>query len=139
MKQQALTRENQTLKGEVTTLRSENGSLREAVAKLQDMVNTLTERVRMAFDFLVGAVKAIGMLKYDKDDGGYMVQGLTVKQGRLIDAIAEYGAVRADNNGFPDFAEEMRKKIGISKGMAAEINALEKPTPQKPSQGYDRD
>jgi len=135
MKQYALTRENQTLKSEVTTLRTENGSLRETVTKLQDMVNTLTERVRSAFEYLKCAVQAVGMLKYDKDDG-YKVEGLTDRQGRLIDAIAEYGANRADSNGQPDYAEDMRKRIGISEGMTDEIKALEKPVPQKPPQSH---
>ena len=56
------------------------------------------------------------MLKYDKT-GGYKVEGLTKKQDRLIDGIAEYGAKWARKDGFPEHAEDMELHIGISEGL----------------------
>ncbi|WP_207653333.1 hypothetical protein, partial [Clostridioides difficile] len=79
-------------------------------------INDLSERLKGVYDCFRNAVKAIGMLKYDKTDG-YKVEGLTKKQDRLIDGIAEYGAKWAREDGFPDHAEDMEKHIGISKGI----------------------
>lgn len=76
--------------------------------------------------------KAVGMLKYDKEDG-YKVPDLTQKQEKLIDGIAEYGAKWAKEDGFPDMAEDMEKHIGISKGIADTIE----PPRRQISRGWD--
>jgi len=135
-----LSKENQAFKNEVTELKAELtakdgiiSSLHEELANLKDkfdeMVETLTGKIRKAYEFLRCAVQAVGMLKYS-NNSDYMVLGLTEKQGRLIDAIAEYGAIRADDNGHHDYAIDMRKSVKISEGMESEIKALENPAPQ---------
>ena len=52
---------------------------------------------------------------------------------KLIDAIAAYGAKWARKDGFPDLAQEMEKKMGISKG----IQAMIEPEPKQKSQKKD--
>lgn len=42
---------------------------------------------------------------------------LTQKQGSLVDAVSEYGEHWAEKEGFADLAEDMKKHIGISKGI----------------------
>ena len=85
-----------------------------------------------AYTSLTNIVKAVGMLKYDKEDG-YKVDGLTKKQERLIDGVAEYGAKWAKEDGFPEMAEDMEKHIGISKGIADTIE----PPRRQISRGWD--
>ena len=105
---------------QIATLTAENGSLRAEIERVKETltrrIEDLSERLKGAYDCFRNAVKAIGMLKYDKTDG-YKVEGLTKKQDRLIDGIAEYGAKWAREDGFPDHAEDMEKHIGISKGI----------------------
>ena len=113
-------RECESLKKKNATLTAENGSLRAEIERVRETltkkIEDLSERLRGAYDCFRNAVKAIGMLKYDKTDG-YKVEGLTKKQDRLIDGIAEYGAKWARVDGFPEHAEDMEKHIGISKGL----------------------
>lgn len=113
-------RECESLKKKNATLTAENGSLRAEIERVRETltkkIEDLSERLRGAYDCFRNAVKAIGMLKYDKEDG-YRVEGLTKKQDRLIDGIAEYGAKWAREDGFPEHAEDMEKHIGISKGL----------------------
>lgn len=105
---------------QIATLTAENGSLRAEIERVRETltrrIEDLSERLKGAYDCFRNAVKAIGMLKYDKTDG-YKVEGLTKKQDRLIDGIAEYGAKWAREDGFPEHAEDMEKHIGISKGL----------------------
>ncbi|PBF57468.1 hypothetical protein BGT96_19535 [Clostridioides difficile] len=97
------------LKKKNATLTAENGSLREEIERGRETLtqkrNDLSERLKGVYDCVRNAVKGIGMLKYDKTDG-YKVEGLTKKQDRLIDGIAEYGAKRAREDGFPDHVED---------------------------------
>ncbi|PBG45617.1 hypothetical protein, partial [Clostridioides difficile] len=99
------------------TRTAENGSLRAEIDRVRETltqkINELSERLKGVYDCFRTAVKAIGMLKYDKKDG-YKVEGLTTKPDRLIDCIVEYGAKWAREEGFPDHAEDMEKHIGIS-------------------------
>lgn len=105
---------------EIATLKAENGSLRAEIERVRETltqkINDLSERFRGAYESITAIVKAVGMLKYDKTDG-YKVEGLSKKQDRLIDGIAEYGAKWARADGFADKAEDMEKHIGISKGL----------------------
>lgn len=117
-------KERDRYKSRCTALERENGSLRSEIEKLRE---TLTEKiealkstVRGAYESLRNTVQAVGMLKYDKESG-YKVEGLTPKQSKLIDGIADYGAKWAKDDGFPDLAEDMQKRIGISKGIQATI------------------
>jgi hypothetical protein len=111
-------------KAKCTLLERENGSLRAEIEKVREtltkQIEALKTTVRGAYDSLRNVVKAIGMLKYDKDDG-YKVEGLTAKQEKLIDGVATYASKWAKEDGHPDIAEDMDKHIGISKGIQAEI------------------
>lgn len=111
----------------IARLTAENNRLRE-------QVNNLIEKIKGAYQSLTNVVKAIGMLKYDKFDG-YKVEGLTKKQGQLIDSIAEYGAHWAKEDGFPEMAKDMEKNVAISKSIK---KIIEPQTPQrKRSRSYD--
>ena len=113
----------------VSSLTAENGSLTAQLAErdkliqeLQKRLETATQTIRGAYESVTNIVKAVGMLKYDKEDG-YAVD-LTDKQGRLIDAVAKYGARWAREDGHPDLAVEMDKHIGISEGIQEDIKEL---------------
>lgn len=102
--------------------------------RLKEQVNNLIEKIKGAYQSLTNVVKAIGMLKYDKSDG-YKVEGLTKKQGQLIDGIAEYGAYWARKDDFPEMAADMEKNVGISKSIET---IIEPQAPQrKRSRGYE--
>lgn len=100
-------RSNKAKDKQIAELTAENKSLRGQIAKLLDKIKT-------AYKHLKNIVMAVGMLKYDKDDG-YRVETLTKKQERLVDGVAEYGAKCAREDGFSEMAEDMEKHIGIDK------------------------
>ncbi|WP_158224292.1 hypothetical protein, partial [Clostridioides difficile] len=93
--------ENSSLRGQIRSLTAQ---VDEIKAELWERINQLTDKLRGAYTSLTNIVKAVGMLKYDKEDG-YKVPDLTQKQEKLIDGIAEYGAKWAKEDGFPDMAE----------------------------------
>ena len=109
------------------SLTRENGSI--LVEKEKDrenylkMISELQAQNRGAYESLVNVVQAVGMLKYDKDDG-YAVMNLNKKQELLIDAVANYAAKWAKSEGYHDLAEEAASKIGISKGIQEQVIAL---------------
>jgi len=138
---------------EITKLKAENASLIEKAKQdiktateplqrqieiLQSKVSELTERVRTTLEecyMSISAIcKAVGMLKYD-DNQGYKVYGLSEKQDRLIDAISNYGANWAEHDGLNDVADDIRKHIGLSKGIQNEIKELE---PKSKDKGWER-
>lgn len=121
--------ENISLRGQIRSLTAQ---VDEIKAELWERINELTDKLRGAYTSLTNIVKAVGMLKYDKEDG-YKVPDLTKKQEKLIDGIAEYGAKWAKEDGFPDMAEDMEKHIGISKGIADTIE----PPRRQISRGWD--
>lgn len=121
--------ENNSLRGQIRSLTAQ---MDEIKAELWGRINNLTDKLRGAYTSLTNIVKAVGMLKYDKEDG-YKVPDLTKKQEKLIDGIAEYGAKWAKEDGFPDMAEDMEKHIGISKGIADTIE----PPRRQISRGWD--
>lgn len=121
--------ENTSLRGQIRSLTAQ---LDEVKAELWNKINNLTDKLKWAYTSLTNIVKAVGMLKYDKEDG-YKVPDLTQKQEKLIDGIAEYGAKWAKEDGFPDMAEDMEKHIGISKGIADTIE----PPRRQISRGWD--
>lgn len=121
--------ENISLRGQIRSLTAQ---VDEIKAELWERINNLTDKLRGAYTSLTNIVKAVGMLKYDKEDG-YKVPDLTKKQEKLIDGIAEYGAKWAKEDGFPDMAEDMEKHIGISKGIADTIE----PPRRQISRGWD--
>lgn len=116
--------ENTSLRGQIRSLTAQIDQIK---GELWSRINDLTDKLKGAYTSLTNIVKAVGMLKYDKEDG-YKVEGLTKKQERLIDGVAEYGAKWAKEDGFPEMAEDMEKHIGISKGIS---NIIEPPAPKR--------
>jgi len=128
-----------SLQNEVTELKSENSKLREALSQLQtkfnETVQDLKDQCRQAYGYLKCAVQAVGQLIYGNKDSGYKVESITAKQKRLIDAVAEYGAHRAEVNGHTDYAKDMRERVSISDGISNAIKAKEER--ERPSRSYD--
>ena len=116
-----LQRENGSLRGQIRSLTAQ---LDEVKAELWNKINNLTDKLKGAYESLTNVVKAVGMLKYDREKdqngnytyGKYGISNLSKAQDKLIDGLAEYGARWAKEDGFPEMAEEMEKRVGISKG-----------------------
>ena len=47
----------------------------------------------------------------------YGISNLSKAQEKLIDGLAEYQGEVGEEDGFPEMAEEMEKRVGISKGI----------------------
>ncbi len=130
--------ENTSLRGQIRSLTAQ---LDQVKGELWEKINNLTEKLRGAYLSLTNVVKAVGMLKYDREkdqDGNYIygkygISNLSKAQEKLIDGLAEYGAKWAKEDGFPDMATEMEKNIGISKG----IEKIIEPQVPKRSRGYE--
>ncbi|MBR1444035.1 MAG: plasmid recombination protein [Firmicutes bacterium] len=121
--------ENKKNKTKISQLEQENGTLKTSIKNLKDTVKTLQDEKKEllsdkeeGFARLTMVAKAVGMLKYD--DGKYKAN-LTPPQQRLIDGIANYAEKATKNYGYKEFAEEISKKVGISKGIETEIKALQ--------------
>lgn len=133
-----LQRENSSLRGQIRSLTAQ---LDEVKAELWNKINNLTDKLRGAYESLMNVVKAVGMLKYDREKdqngnytyGKYGISNLSKAQEKLIDGLAEYGAKWAREDGFPEMAEEMEKRVGISKG----IEKIVEPSAPKRSRGYE--
>ena len=133
-----LQRENGSLMGQIRSLTAQ---LDEVKAELWNKINNLTDKLKGAYESLTNVVKAVGMLKYDREKdqngnytyGKYGISNLSKAQDKLIDGLAEYGARWAKEDGFPEMAEEMEKRVGISKG----IEKIIEPQAPKRSRGYE--
>ena len=133
-----LQRENGSLRGQIRSLTAQ---LDEVKAELWNKINNLTDKLKGAYESLTNVVKAVGMLKYDREKdqngnytyGKYGISNLSKAQDKLIDGLAEYGARWAKEDGFPEMAEEMEKRVGISKG----IEKIIEPQAPKRSRGYE--
>lgn len=133
-----LQRENGFLMGQIRSLTAQ---LDEVKAELWNKINDLTDKLKGAYESLTNVVKAVGMLKYDREKdqngnytyGKYGISNLSKAQDKLIDGLAEYGARWAKEDGFPEMAEEMEKRVGISKGIE---KIIEPPAPKR-SRGYE--
>lgn len=105
--------------------RSLTAQLDQIKADLWSKINNLTDKLKGAYESLTNIVKGVGMLKYDREkdqDGKYIygkygISNLSKDQEKLIDGLAEYGAKWAREDGFTEMAEEMEKRVGISKGL----------------------
>lgn len=135
--------ENDSLKQRLRSVEAENASLKvqiddlkeemprriaEAVKPFKEEIEVLKGKVRSAFEKLTEIVKATGMLKYDVINGvpgPYKVNGLSKKQDKLIDGLAEYGAEQARRAGFSDLAISMEKNIGISENLEKHVKVKE--------------
>lgn len=130
--------ENTSLRGQIRSLTAQ---MDEIKAELWDKINNLTDKLKGAYESLMNVVKAVGMLKYDREKdqngnytyGKYGISNLSKAQDKLIDGLAEYGAKWAKEDGFPEMAEEMEKRVGISKG----IEKIIEPQAPKRSRGYE--
>lgn len=120
----------------IEDLKADNALLKGQIKQVNDElwseINAFTGKLKEACLSLVDIVKAVRMLKYDKENG-YEVKGLTKQQERLIDGIAEYGAKWAKDNGFLEMADEMRMDIDTSKSVK---KIIELSTPKR-SKGRD--
>ena len=130
--------ENTYLRGQIRSLTAQIDQIK---AELWEKINNLTDKLRGAYESLTNVVKAIGMLKYDREKdqngnytyGKYGISNLSKAQDKLIDGLAEYGAKWAKEDGFPEMAEEMEKRVGISKGIEKIIE------PQAPKRSHYHD
>lgn len=130
--------ENSTLSRQIRSLTAQ---LDQVKAELWNKINSLTDKLRGAYESLTNVVKAVGMLKYDREKdqngnytyGKYGISNLSKAQDKLIDGLAEYGAKWAKEDGFPEMAEEMEKKVGISKGIE---KIIDPPAPKR-SRGWE--
>lgn len=130
--------ENTSLRGQIRSLTAQ---LDEVKAELWNKINNLTDKLKGAYESLTNVVKAVGMLKYDREKdqngnytyGKYGISNLSKAQDKLIDGLAEYGARWAKEDGFPEMAEEMEKRVGISKG----IEKIIEPQAPKRSRGWE--
>lgn len=130
--------ENTSLRGQIRSLTTQ---LDQVKAELWEKINNLRDTLKGAYESLTNIVKAVGMLKYDREKdqngnytyGKYGISNLSKSQEKLIDGLAEYGAKWAREDGFPEMAEEMEKRVGISKG----IEKIIEPQAPKRSRGYE--
>lgn len=130
--------ENTFLRGQIRSLTAQIDQIK---AELWEKINNLTDKLRGAYGSLTNVVKAVGMLKYDREKdqngnytyGKYGISNLSKAQDKLIDGLAEYGAKWAKEDGFPEMAEEMEKRVGISKGIEKIIE------PQAPKRSHYHD
>lgn len=130
--------ENTFLRGQIRSLTAQIDQIK---AELWEKINNLTDKLRGAYESLTNVVKAVGMLKYDREKdqngnytyGKYGISNLSKAQDKLIDGLAEYGAKWAKEDGFPEMAEEMEKRVGISKGIEKIIE------PQAPKRSHYHD
>lgn len=130
--------ENTSLRGQIRSLTVQIDQIK---AELWNKINNLTDKLKGAYESLTNVVKAVGMLKYDREKdqngnytyGKYGISNLSKAQDKLIDGLAEYGAKWAKEDGFPEMAEEMEKRVGISKGIEKIIE------PQAPKRSHYHD
>lgn len=130
--------ENISLRGQIRSLTAQIDQIK---AELWEKINNLTDKLRGAYESLTNVVKAVGMLKYDREKdqngnytyGKYGISNLSKAQDKLIDGLVEYGAKWAKEDGFPEMAEEMEKRVGISKGIEKIIE------PQAPKRSHYHD
>ena len=95
-KQIADLQENGSLRGQIRSLTAQ---LDEVKAELWNKINNLTDKLKGAYESLTNVVKAVGMLKYDREKdqngnytyGKYGISNLSKAQDKLIDGLAEYG------------------------------------------------
>ncbi len=123
------------LKKEVSNLHQENNDLKkenssqfrkikELERKISDISLDFHYKLTRAYVSIKTIVQAVGMLKYDKDEG-YGIENITDKQERLIDGVSEYGSALAKENEYPELAKQMDKKVGIDKSIESFVKLPE--------------
>lgn len=123
------------LKKEVSNLHQENNDLKkenssqfrkikELEMKISDISLDFHYKLTRAYVSIKTIVQAVGMLKYDKDEG-YGIENITDKQERLIDGVSEYGSALAKENEYPELAKQMDKKVGIDESIESFVKLPE--------------
>lgn len=116
------------LKKENNDLKKENSSqfrkIKELERKISDISLDFYYKLTRAYVSIKTIVQAVGMLKYDKDEG-YGIENLTDKQERLIDGVSEYGSALAKENEYPELAKQMDKKVGIDESIESFVRLPE--------------
>jgi len=128
---------NQLYAKSITDLDNYKSVLEAEKHKAVELANensALRAELNNSHEAMTDVIKAVGMLKYDDGRSGYKISTLTSKQGRLIDSIANYGSKITKTAGRIDLAEEIDKRVGVSKEIEIEIKALE----PKRDRGYER-
>lgn len=123
-----LEKENNSLHKENNDLKKENSSLFRKIRELEMKISTITQdfyyKLTDAYVSIKNIVQAIGMLKYDKENG-YGIENLTAKQERLIDGVSEYGSALAKDNEYPELAKQMDNKVGIDESIESFVKLPE--------------
>lgn len=123
-----LEKENNSLHKENNDLKKENSSLFMKIRELEMKISTITQdfyyKLTDAYVSIKNIVQAIGMLKYDKENG-YGIENLTAKQERLIDGVSEYGSALAKDNEYPELAKQMDNKVGIDESIESFVKLPE--------------
>lgn len=116
------------LKKEVSNLHQENASQFSKIKELEMKISNITldfhYRLTRAYVSIKNIVQAVGMLKYDKDEG-YGIENITDKQERLIDGVSEYGSALAKENEYPELAKQMDQKVGIDESLKSFVKLPE--------------
>lgn len=123
-----LEKENSNLHKENNDLKKENSSLFRKIKELEMKISTITQdfyyKLTDAYISIKNIVQAVGMLKYDKENG-YRIENLTEKQERLIDGVAEYGLALAKDNKYTELAKQMDNKVGIDESIESFVKLPE--------------
>lgn len=126
-----LEKENNSLHKENNDLKKENSSqfrkIKELERKISDISLDFYYKLTRAYVSIKTIVQAVGMLKYDKDEG-YGIENITDKQERLIDGVSEYGSALAKENEYPELAKQMDNKVGIDESIE---NFVRLPEPER--------
>lgn len=123
-----LEKENNSLHEENNDLKKENSSqfrkIKELETKISDISLDFYYKLTRAYVSIKTIVQAVGMLKYDKDEG-YGIENITDKQERLIDGVSEYGSALAKENEYPELAKQMDNKVGIDESIESFVRLPE--------------
>lgn len=123
-----LEKENNSLHKENNDLKKENssqlGQIKELEMKIANITQDFYYKLTRAYVSIKTIVQAVGMLKYDKDEG-YGIENITDKQERLIDGVSEYGSALAKENDYPELAKQMEKKVGIDESIESFVRLPE--------------
>lgn len=116
---------------EITKLRVENRSLTKQLSYIKA---EFEEKLRNVYSTLANIVKAVRLLKYNERNG-FMVKGLTMKQGRLIDGVTDYGIDKAMADNFVGIALDMAGHAELSE----ELREIVEPQPERQREAYSYD
>ena len=124
----SLHEKNTGLEKENSKLHLENASqfrkIKELEMKISNISQEFYSKITNAYVSIKNIVQAVGMLKYDKDEG-YRIENITAKQERLIDGVSEYGSALAKDNEYPELAKQMDNKVGIDESIESFVKLPE--------------